>query len=625
MFTKIKINKIIKSKRSLYAIIPIATILLFLILFNFPIGIFPDIVYLSENQNTASYLSTILSSISSLTGLLIAILIIAFEYYKSNLNKIYLKYFLDNSSLIFLINSYIFVFVFSSLALLLQKNSAPSTNGELTVGYLSIITFILLIPMTFYSSFLLVKSLSINDIIDEQLKRLSFDKVFLLNSENIIFPTREDEENKIPITKIVDNDTLEILHKLLINQLSSDNTVKAQIILNKVSDKFVKFILDKNEYEIKSNTVFHQFRFAHFLLSLIDETKNSPKLSNRLILERELEIVSNFYSEYNKKKLKLSYLEPFRKAYFTKLLKIYKGEELLTEKILDSIGKIINDTISNNLPPEESIMYLDATYRKEHKIKPDDIRKEEKEEDFEHSYSWEKFAENYPKYFMDQMSIAIENKNERVFLNILSIYRRCVFYWHRKSNKENRHIRSRWIIMNFMQLVRYYEKAIEKNIIFRINGSDLIFDSDMTNLFKHNEVCARRILVDYLQFIIWLNKQGKLNYEIYCGIYSMGDWGSMYIGNNLTMLGSYFAENYHTGEQYINGFKDVIATIEIIFDDFKKGIVNEEINLNTMLSVLVKIKENYIRARKKQSKSQRVLRRINKITKEINTASNING
>ena len=519
--------------------------------------------------------------------------------------------------MIVLINSYIFVFIFSGISLLLLKGNAPINRSELTVSYISIITFILLIPMTFFCSFLLVKSLSINDIIDEYLKKLSFDNIFLLDFGNKIIPSEEDKKRMTPMTEVVDKDCLETIYKLLINQLNSENIVKAQIILNKVSDKFTEFIFNKEEQELKSNTKFHQLRFAHFLVSLNNETKVNSKSYKKFILEKELEIVRSFYFEYNNRKLKLSNLEPFREAFFSKIISTYLGDEEFMEKILKTIAKVLESTINNNLPSEKAIMHLDLDYRIENNLGEEEITLAEEEKNYAFRRSWKNITENYPKYFSDQLSFSIDEKNERVFLRNLSIYRRCVFNLSWVPIEKNKYLKSRWIIINFTELIRFYKSAIRRELIFRIDGNDLVFHSDITDLFKNNEICARKILVDYLQFIIWLNKQGKLNYITYCGIYSMGDWGSIYWGSNLTMLGSFFLEKYHDEIQYRNGFEDVLTAIEIIFDDYRKGIVSEEVNLNTMLSVLSKLKKNYISARKNKSKSQRVLRRINKVNTEI--------
>ncbi len=248
--------------KNIYFQLPIGSAILFILLYLNPWYIIPDIFSLSINANIATYLSTIISSISSLTGFLIAILIVAFEFYKRNLNKIYLNYFIENKALVLLINSYIFVFLFAGMSLLLLESGTPISVGQLTVCYISLIAFLFLIPLTFLLSFLLVKSLNINDIIDEYLSKLSFDEIFVINANNQIFPNSTIEEKEIPITEVVDNDCLVILQKLIINSLQNDDHIKAQIILNKISEKFTSYIINKEEFEIKNSTNFHQYRYG---------------------------------------------------------------------------------------------------------------------------------------------------------------------------------------------------------------------------------------------------------------------------------------------------------------------------------------------------------------------------
>lgn len=591
----------------------------FIVLYLNTWGLLPDALSISTNINIASYLSTIISSISSLTGFLIVILIIAFEYYKSNLNKIYLKYFVANKSLIFLINYYIFVFLFAALSLLTLGSESPKSVGEITVSYISILSFLFLIPSTFLLSFRLVKGLKINDIIDEYLNILSFDDVFLINLNNKIFPSYSTDESKVTVAEIVDNDSLLILQKLIVNSLKNDDSVTAQLILNKVSDKFIVYITSKEESTIKSSTNFHQYRYASFLLSLVTETKLNPKIGERLIFDKALELIEDFYFSYNEKKYKLSYIEPFRESSISKLLAISIENENHVQKILKSVKKIIENTIQNNLPDERRIMFLDPEYRKEFNITANE---KHNDKDFESEYSWRKFLENYTEYFEIQASEAIENKSEKKFLEFLSLYKSCTFSLYWEIDNPNRHLKSRWIIHNFMHLVSLYKEAIEKGIIHKVSSYQLISDNDIMDLFKNNDVCARRVLVDYLHFIIWLNKQGKLNYSIFCGIFSWGDWGLMYMGGNLTMLGSFFVKEYHDVELYKNGLEDVLNTISIVFEDYKKGISSKEVSYKTMLLILNKIKENYLISRKNKSKSQKLLRRLNKSILEVETEDN---
>lgn len=613
-----KLNKF-KIFKNIYILLPIGSAMLFILLYLNPWGIIPDILSLSINGNVATYLATVISSISSLTGFLIAILIVAFEFYKRNLNKIYLEYFIENKALVLLINLYIFVFIFAGMSLLLLGSGAPKSVGELTVCYISLIAFLLLIPATFLLSFLLVKSLNINNVIDDYLNKLSFDEVFLINVNNKIFPNGIVEEDGSAIVEFVDRDCLIILQKLIINSLQNDDYVKAQIVLNVISEKFTNYIINKEEPDIKNNTVFHQYRYASFLLTLVSETKLNPKMGERLIFDKVIEMIEDFYLSYNQKKFKISYIEPFRDSTYTKMFKMCKGNDDQIEQILKSIQKIIEDTISNNLPEEKYVVYFDSEYRREYGITDEN---KAQYDDFETYYSWRKFLENYPKYFILQANEAIDNRSENRFLGVLSLYKWCVFsYW--KYEKTHKYLLSMWIIHNFMDLIALYKDAIEKKIVRKLNAYHLISDTDIINMFDNDYLCARIVLMDYLHFMAWLSEKRKLNYSIFCGVYSMiGDQGTFYTGNNLTMLGCYFSGNYHRDDRFKNGLEDVINTVNIVFDNYKSGKVSKEVNYGGMVKVLEKIKESYMKSRIKQPKSQKLLRKLNKIILEIKTEDN---
>ncbi len=609
-----KIISIVLSKTSIYIFSPLISIIFYIIIYNINFGIFPDVFYLSKNNNITAYFGTILSCISSILALLIAIILIAFEFYKSNLKHIYLKYFIENSSLVWLVNIYTYVFIFSALSLMLFSNNYPSSNGEITISYLSIISFIILFPLTFIFSFRLVKNLNINHIIDEYLNKLSFEEIFLIDSQNKIVEPEEFLSGELTLTDIVDRDSLNILQKLLMNQLRTENIVKAQIILLKVNDKFIKFIIDKYIIDNKSNTSLYQYRYAKYLLTIISDTKIDIKLVNALILDRSLELVSEFYEVYNKNKLLLSEIEYFREAFYSKLLKTYQNDTESIIKILKSISTLINTTINTNLPPESDILYLNHGYSKNN---DKSLNSQRSNESHNNSYSWGKFIDNYPKYFLDEMYNSIRNNDEKIYFDILNLYYRLAFNWSWGQDADIKHLKSRWIITIYANLIMVHRAAIERGIVYKIQSIDILSSMELFDLFEKNEICARRILVDYLHFVIWLNSKGKLTYDIYSGIFLMGDFGKMYSSSSLTEFGVFFASNYNKNDDYKGGFEDIIATLEHLLNSYNAGIINPEFKITKFEEVIDELKLSYINANKNRAKSQIVIRRINKLKMEI--------
>lgn len=315
-------------------------------------------------------------------------------------------------------------------------------------------------------------------------------------------------------------------------------------------------------------------------------------------------------------------MEPFRIGFYTKLLEVYSNKGVSRKKILNSIEKIINDVLSQNLPPEVSIVYLNPDYRKIKNIDEEDIRSEFRKEDSAHRHSWEKFMEKYPLYFVEEMNAAIVSNDEKYFLEILSIFRGLTFSWKWLDNEDTNFLKSQWIVRNFLELVMIYKSAIERGVIFDVKPYDLFSGSEILDLYENDEVCARKILVEYLQFLLWLNRKEKLTYDLFYGVFSIGDFGRMYGSNSLTKLGTFFANKYHEAGRYQEGFSDVVTAVEIIFDDLKKGVGGKEVTFKRMLYLLEEIKESYLFSRKGVSKSQRLLRKLNGLKRKIDTVAN---
>ena len=612
--------KKLKHKKRRYLIYPFLAILFYLLLYFFPNPFIPDLVNLSKNNNTSTYLATIISGMASISGLLIAIVLIAFEFYKSNLKKIYLKYFIGNQYLILLVTSFITVFIYSAISLLIISDTSPSNNSELTISYLSIISFILLIPSTFFYSYKLVQSLDINTVIDDYLKMLSFDDIYLLDqNSNIYFKEKGDKKIEIDYVKLVDEDKLEILQTLLIHQLNNDNRIKAQVILNKIARKFENFILSKKEEKLQYNYISHQYRYANFLTTTLSEVYDNSKL-NKLTLQNVLHNVVQFYKAYNTKKLPLAYLEPFGEKLFDNLFNLYEGDEVEIEKILESVKKIIFGYIKFNQPSEKVILDLDPDYVSENGALPESVS--DLDENNNYRYSWDKFNERYPNYFYLQLNKTIRLKNESFFYSILSIYHKIIFNTRWDNNLENKYLKSRWIIRHFMYLIGTYQTAIERDLIFKINSYDVLPDYYLIKLFKKEERCSRKILNEYLRLIIWLNRNGKLKYDVLNGIYSLGEFGKFYGSGSLTKLSIFLIKEYHNKEYYKQGFNDILAVIEIIYDDKKNGTASKDVTYTSLNQVLNEIHESYLVSRKKQNKSQKLLRKLNNLKRNIEVEIN---
>lgn len=596
------INKL----RSSYFISPILTIFLFAILHLNESAIFPDLFNLAGKNSIVGYLQTIISSIASLTGFLIAIFIVAFEFYWKNLRQIYLQYFLRNKALQILINFYVFVFLFAGCSLLVLKSDAPQSVGELTVCYISILSFLLLIPATFYLAYKLMKSLNLKDIINEYLIRLSFDEIHLINSNKQIVAGVPRINNRSYNYDDSPSDCLMIIQMLITKTFEYDY-INAQLYLNEVTDQFIKYILEKAEPELEHKTIKHQYTFGAFILSFIDESKMNSKINEDLVFRKVVLVIEEFYFRYNKTRLNLSYIEPFREATYSELINMSDGNKRQIKKIFTSLKKVIENVIKTNLPEERHVMIFDAAYRKEHGIPAQDRYPDEY---YQSKYSWRKFIDKYPEYFVKELEQSITNRSEKQFFETLPIFKRCIFSLFWDAKEDHKELKSIWVNENFCHLLTKYRIAVDRGIVHQIDSNDILWNGDIVELYDKNDWCAKMVLGYYLDFMSWLNQKGKLTYKVFCGVYSLEGYGDLISGCSLSMLGSFFARHYHIDERYEEGLESVLNKIDDIFQDYKRGITSDEIHYKTMIKVLEKIQKEYLTNTKKENESEFLLKRI---------------
>ena len=314
------------------------------------------------------------------------------------MKKIYIKYFIQNKSLIILVNSYFFVFLYSCFSLLLIKENSPKTGSEITVSYISIFSFISLIPLTFNYAYKLIQELNINYIIEEHLQNLEFKTIFRLDSANqVILAEKSIQKNITP--NIVDNDSLYLLRQLILNCLKNDKHIEAQLYLDKIFEKFTKYVLDKSEIHKSEKIHFLYYRFTYFLTSIITDTKYNSPLINNLVFDKILKFVDEFYVNYNQAKFRIYHLEPFRTRFYGQLLKIYKDDILKIEEIMKYIKSNIYSVMNFNLPPEASIMFYNSEYREAKNISLEETRKNQPELDKNYKTDWDILKTDYTKYF----------------------------------------------------------------------------------------------------------------------------------------------------------------------------------------------------------------------------------
>lgn len=590
-----------------YALIQITLILIFCIIYVSHLEFIPDYFSIEQNQNINSLLLTIISSIASISAIFLAIILIAFEYYKSNLKKVYLEHLSKNRYILPIILLPITALIFSTLSLIFIKGSSPISSGEITISYLSICAFLILPFTTFYCTYKLISELSIDSILNTYTTELSFNKIYGLSSDDlIVLPTIVREElDDYEYTRIISTDRLSLIQDLIISQYANDNFIQGQNALWDILKKFVDFICQKDNGSYNS---FHnnlQIRLAHTLLKIISNTTITSQQPFPL-LKTTLRYVELFYKELDKNKYPVSQVKHFREYFFGKLRE--PKYEVYRIDILETIKKITKNSLLNNLPNEKDIFYFDQPEKKEAgqgKTIKHDYEKITSARD-----NWDELREGFISYIQQALTSAIHNNSEIDFVKRLRILYQVgfPFEWTHNKKADNEKLKARWYISNYLILIDYYQQAIKRNLIHDIRGN-LSVSFDMYYLFNNDNIAAQRILVEYLHFTIWLVENNKANYHILHGVFSMGDLGFVNSTNGFTYLGKTFATKYHDNDNCKFGLDNLLAAMQVIYEKTE----NKEY-INYISKSAKQTKKVYFEYYPK-GRSKTVTKRLNKIIK----------
>ncbi|MBL0005827.1 MAG: hypothetical protein IPP25_01225 [Saprospiraceae bacterium] len=130
------------------------------------------------------------------------------------------------------------------------------------------------------------------------------------------------------------------------------------------------------------------------------------------MLEKIMSHIVEFYKKYNLRKLNLSYIEPFRLSFFDKIFEVYSENYTFRFIVLKHYSAIVNNIISTNLPPQESLMRLD-NYYKAHANR--NIKEEYSQSDYENHKKWDLVCSEYLNIYLREMDLCIASKGESFF------------------------------------------------------------------------------------------------------------------------------------------------------------------------------------------------------------------
>lgn len=560
------------------------------VIYKWPYEPFSDFLNIHSYSKIYELFNLIISSLVSLIGIYISVSLVAHEYFKQKSGIDFHKSFLINNANAYYISFSVFTIVFSFLCSITISTTNPNDN-QVGVIYFTILLFTVVILSLFLVAFNLFSSLKPEKLAASEILRINKDSILNIDID-------EDIDKQ---AAVIENSPLVRVESIVIALISVSDNIKAQVIIQKLTQRMSNLILQLEYPQEKEYVV---DKLISFYIKIIDFSLLQP--NNSAILRSIWLAIENMYVELIKNKSSAKSYEKlhekFIERYFNRLIENNK-EEIIYDGI-KALRRIIENQVILNTADESKIYYLESLLNQNNK----ETKKAENsiENNYKDAQQWQEIAIETMQCFSTLISKSIKLNKADIINKCFEQINKLTFNLHLKKvsiAKES------FFYINTINITcDYAYRAFEKNVFNEGHDAQNITPSLFSNLIQDQHPVARTVLTKYCYFLIALQKINKLD-RWFLGGLQIGDF--ITTEGELGGIAKQCAINFKKGKVIQDCLEDCINTFKILKDYYeinppsnigyytvikwqleniqswlKKAKV-EESNINTSLSSLI--------------------------------------
>jgi len=510
----------------------------------FPYRLIPDYANITGYTRIYELFTLIISSLVSLIGIYISVSLVAYEFFKQKSGVDFHKSLLVNKVNALYISFSVSTIIFTFISSIWISSSDPDWN-EVTVIYYNAALFTGVIACLFPVAFNLFSSLKPEKLAHDELEQINKNTIFIPAAKN----NDIDEQ-----AKLIENDHLVRVESIVIALISVSDSIKAQAIIQKITQRLAALIIDETNSD---NKEYISKRLISFYIKVIDFALLQP--NNASILRNIWLAVARVYDIIIARKETLEHLETFRKGfferYFNRLLENNK-EELVFDGIT-TLRDVIQNQVLLNTAEENNIHYFNGFRRA---VEPNFKEPEEYSNDnFKSAVHWRLIASdtlegitflinkginlNKPD-LVNKCFEQINDLNFQLRLKRAGIYKQCYFY-----------INSSIIVSD------YAYRAFEKGVFAEGHEVKHLTPATFDNLIIEKHPAARTVLQNYCNLLIKLQRISKLD-RWFLGGLKIGEFFTT--EGNLGHVAKRCVIEFHKNKEIQNCLEDCISTFTIL-------------------------------------------------------------
>lgn len=545
-----------------FIVYPILTILVgVFICFYFPPFI-PDFFGIENYTKTYELFNLIISSLVSFMGIYITVSLVAYEFFKQKSGIDFHKSFLLNQWSAYYISYSVLTIIVAFLSSILISTNNLSSN-EISIIYYNVILFILIIFFLIPVAFNLFSSLKPEKLASDEIDKINCDSIFIDN-----YKVNDLDKS----TEIYENDHLIRVTNIAIALISVSESVKAQLIISKVTNKLSGLIIDEKN---PNNKEYITERLISFYIKIIDFSLLQP--NNTGILRGVWKSIDSMYFDLIEKKETSFHYEKFRKKFFeryiNRLFKYNKEEEIIDG--IESIKNIIQNQAILNMPDDNEIIDLFHLRKDlEANFKYPDSYTDKEIRDSKH---WSEIMIGTLDLFSIIINKSITSKNSDILNTCFEKLEELSFQIYLKKIGK---YKSAFLHLKIATKISDYTyRAFEKNVFEEGIDAKNTLPIHLEMLIRSDDISSRTVLQKYCYLLIYLQKINKLDRWFLGGI-QIGQF--MVSEGDLGHIARRCAYTYKENKNTQNCLDDCIDTY-VILKEYYESHKNDNFDLYMVL------------------------------------------
>lgn len=378
-------------------LIAIILVIFCLLIFSFDIYI-PNYLGISYIQ-ASNILSIIIGALTSILGVLIAIIVVAFNIFRKYYNFYAFRTFFKNKKLRDFITFYLLTITIAYLTLIEISN--PLKPHIINLIYLAIVLFVISLWILFPYSNAIISSSQSKGNIKKIVNQISVDNVRVYKLRSEIMPSFSQLE--------IEENPIFVLNELGTRTLKDNDWLTSIYIISASEWKLFELLNDHLKENGHKDEKKNQERgriIELFILIVKPIAYQAIKTEDEGVLTNVLGFIENFHYVAAQNQMawyEVSALNDF----FRNLLKKTLEAKLdnITYMGLLSVQNIMKDHLENNVPSEDEIFKLQYWKGNKNLKKSWDSQKD---------IQWDAVSRNYPEIISEIAKNAIELHNEEI-------------------------------------------------------------------------------------------------------------------------------------------------------------------------------------------------------------------